>query len=615
MALATGTLFEVRASATTGNVNGSGFNTGNANFPTDATATSATGNSPVISSASYTFVAGDVGAWVYIKSGTNWTPGFYQISSVGGGAATVNASIGAAIQLNTATNLYQASTVAGCATTASPTGGTFGVDFSQQDTADSTITDAASLASSTTLTSATNPWKRVSVGNFFHLTTSGTGGFGLVGWYEIVTFTSAGQVTTDRTTNSGTALVAGTGQTGGAGRLNGLEDEFGEMLPAGAVVYIKNGSYTPSASITIASAASTATNPIMWLGFNSLRGDTCNGSNRPVFTFGANSFTTGGQWIVKNLSITGTAAAVFTGGTGTSVINCKVTNTSTTTTRVAFTSGANSTTAGCELISQNGSAYSVGASGGTRVIGCYIHDSSTGLSSTTGGLNVSASLLEANDANTLTTAALGNAMLNHCTFYGREAKTTGGLAFTGTSSTGKYFVSNIFYGLGTALNFTTLQPVDMGVNNNYFNNTTDATNFYKSPDALALNPGFVGASQVTGTTATTSGSVLTQSGGDFSSVTDNVDYLHVLSGTGVTTGIYLITSHTSTTLTVNNALGTSNGGDVVYYVTTGHNFAIGTALKAMGFPSFSAMGIETVSYVDVGAIQRQEPSTAATFIG
>lgn len=614
MALATGTLFTITASATTANVNGAGFNTGNANFPTDAAATSATGNSPVISSATYTFVAGDVGAWVYVKTGTNWTPGFYQITSVDGGAATVNAAIGAAVQYSSTSGTYIPNTVAGVATVASPSSGTFGVDYSQGDTANSVITNAASAGASTTLTSASNPWTPVSVGNFFHLTTAGVGGFGLVGWYEIVSYVAADQVTTDRTTNNGTALVDGTGYTGGAGRLNALEDEFCEMLPAGAMVFIKSGTYTLSASISVASSASTATNPIMWTGFTSVRGDTCNGSSRPLIT-GTSQITTGSTWMLRNIYISSTASAAIVGGTESKYINCRFVNTSATTTRIAFSAAANVSLVGCEMVSQNGSASSNGANQ-TRLYGCYLHDSSTGMLSTTGAVAIIGCLFEANDAATINTAATGQVILINNTFYGREAKTTGGCAFTGASSTGKSIGNNIFYGLGTALNFTTLQPIDIGANNDFFNNTTDATNYYRASNALAVDPQFAEATQITGTTATTTGSVLTQSGGDFSTVTDNIDYLHVLSGTGVTTGIYLVTSHTGTTLTVNNALGTSSGGDVVYYVTTGHNFQIGTNLKAAGFPGFGTnMAMETTSYTDVGGVQRQEPTVASTFAG
>lgn len=613
MALATGSLFQIQATATTGNTGGAGFNPGNANFLTDATATSATGNAPVISSASYNFAAGDVGAWIYIKAGTNWTPGFYQISSVAANAATVNATIGAALQLVVATNLYEANTVAGVATVASPSGGTFGVDYSQSDTAKTTATDFTSVGASSTLTSATATFTVAMVGNFFHQTTAGTGAHGLLNWFEIVSFTNATTVVLDRTSNDGTASVACTGFVGGAGRLNGLEDAFGEMLPASATVYIKNGTYTFSAAVAIASTNSTTTNPIMLMGFNTLRGDTCTGSNRPVFAMAANGCALGPAWILRNIQITSTSANAFTMAVNSKAVNVRVTNSSTTPTRICIsTANASNTLTSCEMVSQNGTGLST-ATVAVRLYGCYIHDSSTGVLSTTGAINAFNCIFEACDSVAVNSADATISIFINNTFYGREGKTTTGIAFTGASSTGKVIANNIFYGFVTALNFTTLQPVDLQFVNDFFNNTTDCTNIYKSKGSLALDPQFLGATQITGSTATTAASVLTQSGGDFSTVTDNVDYLHVLSGTGVTTGIYLITSHTGTTLTVNNALGTSSGGDVVYYVTTGHNFGIGSNLKAVGTPSLTTVGAETTNYIDVGAAQAQSSSGGGAF--
>ena len=82
MALAATAIAEVESAGS--DTNGGMFNPGNANFPTDLTTDANTANtaSPVVSSASYNFVAGDVGAWVFVKSGSNWTPGWYKISSV-----------------------------------------------------------------------------------------------------------------------------------------------------------------------------------------------------------------------------------------------------------------------------------------------------------------------------------------------------------------------------------------------------------------------------------------------------------------------------------------------------------------------------------------------------
>lgn len=178
-----------------------------------------------------------------------------------------------------------------------------------------------------------------------------------------------------------------------------------------------------------------------------------------------------------------------------------------------------------------------------------------------------------------------------------------GILFQQGNASGSTASNNILYGLTTGVaNTTGLGGGDNSINNDFFNNTTDTTFWNKGTTDVAVNPQFVGASQLTGTTATTTGSVLTDSGASFG-VTDNVDYLHVTSGTGVTTGGYLITAHTGTTLTVNNALGSSNTGNVVYWVSHGHNFQIGTNLDGLGFPTFTnATGGQTVSSPEIGAV-------------
>src|SRR5437764_1651098 len=73
MAFTSSTYWDVRSTASS--TNAGGFDTGVSGFPTDGAATSANTSAPVFTSASYTFVAGDVGAQVYIASGTNWIAG------------------------------------------------------------------------------------------------------------------------------------------------------------------------------------------------------------------------------------------------------------------------------------------------------------------------------------------------------------------------------------------------------------------------------------------------------------------------------------------------------------------------------------------------------------
>lgn len=609
MALATGTIFEQRNSATTGNVNGSGFNPNNANFPTDLAGTSATGASPVVTSATYTFVAGDVGSYVYVKSGTNWIVGWYQIASVSAGAATLTASIGSVVLSINSQGLVTRNTTTGCATTASPTAGTYGVDYSQQDTAVvNGITDFTSVGASAIITSATAGFTPVMVGNFYHQTTTGTGGFGVTGWYEIVSYTNATTVTLDRTSNSGTTSVACTGYVGGAGRFsNALESAFMNMLPASAIAFFKSGVYS-TGSVSVSTTNQTQSTAAFIIGYTSVRGDVCIGTNRPTFAMATATFNSGQYQMFNNIIFTGTINGIFTIGPVSNINNCKIFNSSASAARQAMIMNNTANFAvDSEFISQNGVA--VGINGIVYLIGCYAHDSVNGMNFASGVTLccITDSIIE----NCTTTAISNNSTTAEMTIYGntiygREAKMGVGISFTGANSANNKVINNIIYGCTTGISVATgVTTTNLSYNNDFFNNTTDVTNWQKSSSDLALDPQFVGATQITGTTATTSASVLTQSGGNFSTVTDNVDFLRVTSGTGVTTGGYLITSHTTTTLTVNNALGTSVAGDVNYYIGTGHNFQIGTNLASLGVPNFVNSGSETTSYPDVGAVQRQ----------
>ncbi len=611
MAVTNGTLWEIRDTATTGNVNGAGFNTAATFGITDATTDANTANTsaPVISSATYNFVASDVNAWLYVKSGTNWTAGFYQISSVASNKATINATIGSAIQLNTTTNRYGASTVVGCATVGTPTNGTIGVDYSQQDTADvNGVTDFASVGASTTLTSVTAPFKLTHIGNIFHLTTTGTGGFGVVGWYEITTYTSTSQVTTDRTTNNGTALVNGTGYVGGAGRLNGLEDAFLEQAPAGSKIFIKKGTYTLSATVSIVSTLSTEPTPTFIMGYTSLRGDACNGSDRPTIAIAANTWILGQYQNGENLNFTQTGSSAVAHGNGSTLYNCKALNSSTTASRPGFSLGASdSKIINCEAISQNGTAISWNSVTRGKIHGCYMHDSSSGLKGTCQGGSITGSIFEANSTEAIfNDRSVGGSLYANNTCYGREGKIGNGMTI-GVGDAPNTIINNIFYGLAIGFSqATTLSESNFVKFNNYFNNTADTALAYKDGTDLAIDPQFSGATQITGTTGSGSGSTITDTNADFSTVTDNVDFVRQISGTGATVATFLITSHTATTLVCNNTVGTNATADRVYYVTTGHNFGVGnSALKNAGFPNFTNIGSDTTGYPTVGAVQAQ----------
>lgn len=189
--------------------NGGGFDPGlTTNMLTDGAATSATGNSPVFGSASYNFVAGDVGAAVYIAAGTNWVPGWYPIVSVAANQATLAAAIdplrGNGILAN-----GDAPLTAGCASTASPTGATWSIDYSWLATAPKSASDLTSTAS-TTATSVSGGLHKGMIGNVLRLA-SGSGT--TPGYYAVVNVASGTSMTLDAA--SGTYTV-GVFKIGGA---------------------------------------------------------------------------------------------------------------------------------------------------------------------------------------------------------------------------------------------------------------------------------------------------------------------------------------------------------------------------------------------------------------
>jgi len=573
--LGTSAVFEVRSGATAGNLGGGGFNPLNANFISNWTATNANTASPVLSSASYSFVAGDVGAWVYVKSGTNWTPGWYQIASVGGGNATLSAAIGAAIQVSN--NRYQLSTVAGCATVASPTAGTVGIDYSQQNAAQFTATDLT--GTTTTCTSATNPFGPQHAGNFLCLA-SGTGV--TAGWYEIVSVSGI-TATIDRT--AGTTYSAVTYYLGGAvslgGSTTGITDAIffalgSNATTSGSRTFIK-GPATYNISGAITTLNGNAAWPAMFTGYNLQRSDSPSiaSGNQPTLNMSTNIFTSASNVYLSFITLLGTASPLCSLGLSNNYRSCKVINSSSTATRAAINDqGGGAYLIGCEIVSYLGTAV-LGATNGepTSVFGCYIHDSSIGVSLESFSTAINNLFVSC------TTEAINNtqgvAIIIGNTFYGTENKSGIGIVVAGPNSNS---INNIFYGLVSGYGGTATSYGGYSDYNCFFNNTNNIAAALTGAvsganDTTATNPAFTSISQVTGTTATSATNVLTDSGKNFTTagVVAGRDYLHVTSGTGATIAIYGITAVGTTTLTTDNAIGTSSGGNLNYYITINRN--------------------------------------------
>lgn len=168
------------------------------------------------------------------------------------------------------------------------------VDYSQQAAAQLSLTDLATDGAGTGLSSVTGGFTAAMVGNVIHIT-AGTGI--TAGWYEITAYTDTNNVTIDRSaTASGTA---GTGAVGGAFDFGStLEDDFFDKIADGNTVWIKNGTYTMSESITAFSG--TALLPINVYGYNTTRGDAPTGTNRPELKCVGFNFASGSYVNMEN---------------------------------------------------------------------------------------------------------------------------------------------------------------------------------------------------------------------------------------------------------------------------------------------------------------------------
>jgi len=295
-ALSGSTIWEVETGGSD-TLNGGAFDPSQtAGMNTDGAATSATGTAPVFTSASYNFVAGDVGAWIYIASGTNWTAGWYKISLVASNAATLNATIGQAV-LKGNTSM---STANGCAATASPTGATWTIDYSQQSSAQFAYTDLASAGTGLTVSSVAHPFGKQQVGN--SLVVTGGTNFN-TGWFVLASIGALNVATVIGPTNITTgAGASGTGGLGGAFASPGGV----AALPVSNTVFLQSGTYSITTASTNVSGGCWANNSatVVLVGYSTNR----------IY---ANTDTKPLMQIASGVSTT----TLFAGGNGTTIVN------------------------------------------------------------------------------------------------------------------------------------------------------------------------------------------------------------------------------------------------------------------------------------------------------
>ena len=180
--------------------------------------------------------------------------------------------------------------------------GAAGTDYSQQDAAQFSGTDLASI-SSLVVASVSHNFVSTDVGNLIQIT-AGTGF--TAGFYQIVSV-SSNQATLDR--SPGTVGVGGTWAEGGG--LSTIAAAVAAMVPSNTI-WIKSGTYTLTATQTLASGqqGNAASPSIIW-GYQTTHGDAT--GTRPLITTSTNSvnlltLTSSSYWAFRNLSLSNTAS-------------------------------------------------------------------------------------------------------------------------------------------------------------------------------------------------------------------------------------------------------------------------------------------------------------------
>lgn len=305
-------IFEIQAN---GNDSNSGGFDPNASLFTTLSTTNGTSASPTVTASNYTFVSTDIGDYLYIKSGTNWNPGWYRITAVNAGAATIDASIGNVFQPN-----LKISTVQGVSTTASASSGNWTVDYSQIATASLTYTDLSIVTNVRTIRSTANPFTNSMIGNMIRISS----GVNFTAGVYIITSLSGTDAVVDR--DIGTlGATNGTGSMGGAlATWNG----YSNSVYGGPFVYAyikgSSGTFNWTGTPTSSSAVHTC------IGYTNVRAD----NGKPLIRISASStaFATSNRAAFYNLIIDGQNNSSTNGITNSnffienSILNCDFKN-------------------------------------------------------------------------------------------------------------------------------------------------------------------------------------------------------------------------------------------------------------------------------------------------
>ncbi len=247
-------VYEMNPSATANNVNGGGFNPARTMGNNDLACATATSATPTCTSAGDPFIASDDETILFIQSGGTYTANiFCRISDVTAGTATIDAAAGACSVLSTSVQGgWTTNSAAGIASTASPTGGVWGIDFSRSTAAKQNTTTATNTVGVITVGSLT--YRPAWVGNIVQIV---AGTSATVGWYEITASTLNVSFTLDRDPGGTTNISINLGGAFklGSSTANRTDDSVFELCAGtngtGSVTFfLSPGTYTAGTAIS-----------------------------------------------------------------------------------------------------------------------------------------------------------------------------------------------------------------------------------------------------------------------------------------------------------------------------------------------------------------------------
>lgn len=478
MALSATTQWEVRNGGSD-TVCGGAFDPGQtAGMLTDLQCANATSFAPVVYSASYDFTANDVGAFVFVASGTGWKPGWYKILSIDAGASPVTATLEASLGDYRAYGgdyITGVNTANGCGTTDDLTTntGTWSIDYSQQDAAQIAYTDLACAGAGLTVSSATSPFGKQQVGNSIVVTGGDaniTAGIYVIASVSGVTATviGAANISTGAVTTGTGNLGGGFASIGRAGQYIVGQNDVWVKYNATAFTSTSTSNNVAGGRITLPAGGTGDYTTIH--GYDAVRGDET--ANRPTLTWdaiaaGSSYLVTGGTRTgVYNLIIDGnrsggtTNPGGFTQSGGQGHLHRTKIKSCTTTVGVAST-----IVTSCEFT--DNTALITG--GAQTWVDCYFHDNTVGaITVPSGQPTFDSCIFDSNaGAGIVIAGSVTGMAIRNCTFYGQastpgisitsaplslviqncvfEGNGTYGITFTGGPFGGVLLLNNAFY--------------------------------------------------------------------------------------------------------------------------------------------------------------------------